>query len=41
MLLKTHKSIRNEAKKYMKTKQLHAKEGEKAKKYLKTNEIVS
>jgi hypothetical protein len=41
MLLKTHKAIRNEAKKYMKTNQLHVKEGEKAKKYLKTNDIGS
>jgi saccharopine dehydrogenase-like NADP-dependent oxidoreductase len=40
MLLKTHKRIRNEAKEYLKTKQLDAEEGEKAKKYLKTNDIV-
>ena len=41
MLLKTHKRIRNEAKKYLKTKQLHVNDGKVAKKYLKTNNIVS
>jgi len=40
MLLKTNKPVRNEAKKYLKTKQLHACEGKEAKKYLKTKDIV-
>jgi hypothetical protein len=37
----THKPIRNEAKKYLKTRQLHVAEGKEAKKYLKTNDIGS
>jgi hypothetical protein len=41
MLLKTRKPIPNEAKKYLKTKQLHVKEGNEAKKYLKTNDMGS
>jgi hypothetical protein len=41
MLLKTNKQIRNEAKKHLKTKQLHVNEGEKANKYLKINDIGS
>jgi hypothetical protein len=41
MLLKTHKPIRNEAKKYLKTRQLHVNEGKEANKYFKTNDIVS
>jgi len=36
-----HKPIRNEAKKYLKTKQLRVNEESEAKKYLKTNAIVS
>jgi hypothetical protein len=41
MSLKTHKPIRNGAKKWLKTNKLHVKEGENTEKYLKINEIVS
>jgi hypothetical protein len=41
MLLKTNKPIRNEAKKYLKIRQLHVNDGKEAEKYLKTNDIGS
>jgi len=37
--LKTHEGSRNEAKKYLKTKELFDTSGAKAKKYLKSKEI--
>jgi hypothetical protein len=41
MLLKKHKPVRNEAKKYLKTRQLHVNKEKEANKYLKTNDIDS
>jgi hypothetical protein len=40
MLLKTNEACRNEAKKYLKTKELFKNSGSESAKYLKTNDMA-